>query len=209
MVKLPLFVTGLIIGFSVAFAVGPIALLCIRRSIVDGALMGLVSGLGAAAADTAYAFVAGLGVSGITQFTRDHATAFTLFGGCFLLVIGFRILRAPPPTMVAVPVHAASLRSAFGSTFVLTAANPMTIASFIGIFAGFGIAEQTTGWHHAMIVAGGVMVGSVIWWIILSSVAGRLSGRLTPATLHRFNVVAGSLIIAYGVWQLIRIALRA
>jgi len=197
---------GLAIGFAIAAPVGPVGLLCIRRSIVDGRLAGFVTGLGAATADSIYGLVAALGLTSVTVFLTDHATAFHLIGGIFLLVIGSATLCARPPQRKTGPIHAPNLRMAFLSTLGITLANPMTIASFIGIFAGFGPGLLTTGAVQAIWLVLGVFLGSAAWWLILSGAASWFARHITDGGLHFINFVAGGAIAAFGLWQLGRLA---
>ena len=67
-----LFLRGLVIGLSIAAPVGPIGVLCIRRTLAQGRSYGLVSGLGAATADAVYGCAAGFGLTFISSFLVDH-----------------------------------------------------------------------------------------------------------------------------------------
>jgi threonine/homoserine/homoserine lactone efflux protein len=79
-----LFVRGLIIGLSIAAPVGPIGVLCIRRTLADGHTAGLVSGLGAATADAVYGCIAGFGLTLISSLLLQQQLVLSLFGGAFL-----------------------------------------------------------------------------------------------------------------------------
>jgi threonine/homoserine/homoserine lactone efflux protein len=196
---------GLIIGFAVAAPVGPVGLLCIRRSLADGHLAGFVTGLGAATADAAFGLIAALGLTSVTAFLTGHAVLFELAGAAFLLAIGIATLRARPSERPAGSVHAANLPAAFISTLAITLANPMTIAAFIGIFTGFGVGLHTSGVLDAISLVGGVFLGSAAWWLILSSASGWFAKRIGHGGLRFINVIAGALITVFGVLQLLRL----
>jgi threonine/homoserine/homoserine lactone efflux protein len=197
-----IFLEGAVMGFCIAAPVGPIGLLCIRRSMRDGRLAGFISGLGAATADAIFGSIAALGLTAITNFLVAHRATIQFFGGFALLFIGFAILRSKPRDIAAERAHSRSLHSAFASTLVLTLANPTTILTFIGIFAGFGIGVSLTErWHAASLIAG-VFFGSAVWWFILSGSSHWLSRRLNTAGLRVINFVSGALVIAFGLWQL-------
>src|SRR6185369_560193 len=132
---------GLVIGFSIAAPVGPIGLLCIRRSLTNGRVAGFVSGLGAATADALYGVVAALGLTAITSALLAHQSWLQLGGGGFLVYLGVTTLRAAPPAAAPRATAPTNLRSAYFSVLVLTLTNPMTILSFLGIFAGLGIGD--------------------------------------------------------------------
>lgn len=87
---------GLVIGFAIVAPVGPIGVLCIRRSLVQGRLYGLFSGLGAAAADAVYGFIAAFGLTVITSFLLDYKLWLQLIGGLFLCYLGMQTLLSKP-----------------------------------------------------------------------------------------------------------------
>ncbi|HEX2855711.1 MAG TPA: LysE family transporter [Opitutaceae bacterium] len=205
----PPFITGLAIGFTIAVPVGPVGVLCLKRSLRDGRLAGLISGLGAATADAIYGLIAALGLTFITNELLAHQREIQLGGGIFLLLLGINMLRAKPASVGARTVDSPRLKRAFFSTLALTLTNPMTILAFVGIFAGFGIGAggggggtSTSCW-----LVSGVFVGSAIWWTILSSSAEWLGKRMQQGGLRVFHAFAGILIAGFGVWQLIRLAL--
>jgi len=194
---------GLIIGFAIAAPVGPINLLCLRRSLSDGRRVGFVSGLGAAGADTTYGILAAVGVTAVTGFLVGHRFWIQLVGGLFLAALGVQTMRKHPPRPEArAPVHVGRLRDAFVSTYVLTLANPMTIIAFTGIFAGLGLGWRTGTTVDALALIGGVFLGSSCWWLILALLAGTFGRHLADSTLRLIDLVAGGIIAAFGFWQL-------
>ena len=195
------FFKGLVIGFSVAAPVGPIGLLCIRRSIAHGRTVGFVSGLGAATADAVGGVIAALGITAVIAVFTAHRGALQVGGGLFLGYLGIAMMRARPPAEAARAQKATSLWSAYLSTFVLTLMNPMTILSFLGIFAGAGIAAAKD-WAEGLAMVGGVFCGSTLWWMILSALASALGARLEGRGLRLVNVAAGIVILGFGLWQL-------
>jgi len=199
----PLF-KGLVIGFSIAAPVGPINLLCLRRSLADGRRIGFVSGLGAAAADTTFGVIAAVGLTAIMAFLTDHRQWLQFFGGVFLVVLGIHTMRARRGVRreASAPVHVGRLRDAFVSTYFLTLANPMTLVAFTGVFAGLGFGWQTGRTADALYLIGGVFTGSSLWWLQLALLAGTFGRHLNDGTLRWINLVAGGVIAAFGAWQL-------
>jgi threonine/homoserine/homoserine lactone efflux protein len=197
------FLKGVIVGLLIAAPVGPIAVFCIRLSVAGGRWIGFVSGLGAATADTLFGLIAALGLGTFNRFLLAHRDPIQVIGGVFLAILGIRMLRsrpAPPDHQLAPPTGAGR---AYWSTFALTVANPTTVLAFIGIFAGFGVATAAGGFAAAALVAG-VFAGSTAWWLLLSTLAGRLGRRLQHGGLHRINQIGGALILALGLWYLAR-----
>jgi threonine/homoserine/homoserine lactone efflux protein len=194
---------GLVIGFLVAAPVGPVGLLCIRRSIIDGRLAGFVTGLGAAVADALMASIAAFGVSTILNFLTGHKSSFQLIGGIVLLVMGVAAMRAQPKMeRNTSPLHAPNLTGAFFSTIALTLANPVTIISLLGIFAAFGVSVRTDGWIDSSWLVLGVFLGSTAWWAILSAFAGWFGRKLNTHLLRTINIGTGLVLIGFGVYQL-------
>jgi threonine/homoserine/homoserine lactone efflux protein len=190
------FARGFVLGFSIAAVVGPIGLLCIRRTLMTGFAIGLVSGLGAATADATYAAVASFGISALASLLLDQRVWLRLVGGAFLVYLGVRTLSAAPASRAAeLPSSGLRLAGAYSSTLALTLSNPMTIMSFAAIFAGIGASG-------ADLVAG-VFGGSAAWWLVLAGAVARLRARVTPRWLRWVNIASGVLITAFGVQSLL------
>lgn len=194
---------GLVIGFSIAAPVGPIGVLCIRRTLAQGRVYGLVSGLGAASADAIYGAIAAFGLTVIANFLVDQQTAFRLIGGAFLCYLGLRTLRARPATEPALDSTAnGGLAAAYLSTFALTITNPATIISFAAIFAGVGIARSGDDVGSALIMVAGVFGGSAAWWLLLSGGVSLMRNAFTPARLRAVNALAGVILLGFGLLAL-------
>ncbi len=188
-------------GFLIAATVGPISLLCLRRALTEGFRSGFVSGLGAAAADAVYGAVAALGVVSITQFLLQVKIPLQLAGGLFLVYLGVQAVRTKPVWQSA-PQNRGGHASYFASTFFLTLANPMTILSFMAVFAALAGGTSQGSWSIAFVVVLGVFLGSTAWWLILAGAAVRFGGHLGETSLRRINTLAGLGIVAFGIWQL-------
>jgi threonine/homoserine/homoserine lactone efflux protein len=195
---LSFFLRGLIIGFSIAAPVGPIGVLCIRRTLAEGRVTGLVSGLGAASADAVYGSIAGFGLTAISGFLVDQQTALRLVGGAFLVYLGLKTLRARPAHNPA-DTRNNGLVGAYASTFALTLTNPMTILSFAAIFAGVGIGAAGEDYGAALALVAGVFGGSAAWWLILSGGVSLLRTAFTPARLRGVNLVSGAILLGFGI----------
>ena len=199
---LSLLVQGFVLGLTIAAAVGPISLLVVRRTLADGRLVGLVSGLGVATADATYGAIAAFGLTALSDVLVDWRRGLGIVGGAFLLWLAWRTLRAVPGDAVAGPSTARrGLAAAYLSTLGLTLANPMTILSFAALFVGLGVRGGTTAGAALMTI--GVFGGSAAWWVVLTSAVGGLRARITPRWVRRINVVSGLLI---GGFALVAIA---
>jgi threonine/homoserine/homoserine lactone efflux protein len=192
---------GAIIGFSIAAPVGPIGVLCIRRTLTDGRSSGLVSGLGAATADALYGCVAGFGLTFVSDLLVGQRMWLHLIGGVFLIYLGIRTLLARPSGQ-ATSVKTRGLTSAYGSTLGLTLTNPMTILSFAGVMAGLGIGSTASDYVSAAVLVLGVFIGSALWWLVLSSGVGLLKDKFNARALTWVNWISGAVIIVFGVLAL-------
>lgn len=199
-----LFLKGLAFGFVLAATVGPMWVLCLRRTVESGPLLGFVSGMGIAVADGLYGAVAAFGLTAVSGFLLDWSDWIVLCGGLFLLYLGAKALLARP---VLDPAgerpHGEGLAGAFLSTLALTLANPPTIVAFAAIFASLGLVAQAD-WGTASAVVLGVFLGSAAWWVLLAAGAGALRGRLGERLLRAINVVSGLTILGFAFWQLDR-----
>jgi threonine/homoserine/homoserine lactone efflux protein len=199
-VKGELFLKGLAFGFILAATVGPMWVLCLRRTLAHGAAVGFASGMGIAVADGLYGAVAAFGLTAVSGLLLAHSFWIGLAGAAFLLYLGIRALLAKPSAERAEERYT-GVPAAFLSTLGLTLTNPPTILAFAAIFAGLGLVSSANYGAAALVVLG-VFMGSAGWWVILAAGAGRLRSRIRPAHLRAVNIVSGVAILAFAAWQL-------
>lgn len=168
-----LLIKGFIIGLAIAAPVGPIGVLCIRRTLAEGRTSGFVSGLGAAPADAVYGSVAALGLTFVANLLIEGEVWLRLVGGAFLVFLGVRTFLAPPAERAA-SIGKSGLPGAYASTFFLTLTNPTPILSFAAIFAGLGAGDASGDVLSAMLLVLSVFLGSAMWWFVLSGTVGLL-----------------------------------
>ncbi len=192
-----LFVRGVLIGLSVAATIGPMAMLCIRRTVAQGRLAGLATGLGVATADGCYGAVAGVGLTLVSRLLLAQQVWLRRGGGLFLCYLGVTTALAAP---AARPANAGGgrLARAYASALALTLTNPLTILSFAAIFAGLGAGTGSGDAATALLVLG-VFAGSALWWVVLTSVVAALRARVTPRGLRWVNRVSGGIVLGFGV----------
>jgi threonine/homoserine/homoserine lactone efflux protein len=196
-----LFIQGMIIGLTLAVPVGPISLVCIHRTIANGRLHGIVSGLGIATADSFYAAVAFLGLTAVSGLIISNQSVFRFVAGIALILIGIQVFRSVPAAVTAADGDRSFLQD-YLSLLAVTAANPFTIIFFITILPGFGVVAQGTTLIAAVPFVGGVFLGSALWWIILCGSLGAVRSRLSTASLRQINRISGILIAGFGAGML-------
>ncbi len=189
---------GVALGFAIAAPVGPIGVLCIRRTLADGRASGLVSGLGAATADGLYGCVAGFGLTFISGILIDQRMWLRLFGGLFLCYLGIKTLLSKPAEQEA-KVGGTGLLGSYASTFLLTVTNPMTILSFAAIFAGLGLANTGGNYASALVLVLGVFLGSAAWWLLLSGGVGLFRNKFNAGAMLWVNRISGVIITVFGI----------
>ncbi len=194
-----LFIKGLLLGIAIAAPVGPIGILCIRKTVQFGRLSGFFTGLGAAVADTFYGALAIFGLSAVSRFFVSYEHVLQFLGGLFLAYLAIKIFRSKPLRGPQAVTHKTLIKD-FLTTFILTLTNPMTILSFVAIFAGLGISNKNTLQNALFIL--GVFLGSTTWWLILSEGVTLFKKRMSPHVILWINRSAGLLLIAFSLYFL-------
>ncbi len=197
---LTLLLKGLMIGFAIAAPVGPIGILCIQRSLHDGFKIGLMTGLGAALADGTYGLVAGFGLTVISSFLISYQMWIRIFGGIFLIYLGIKLLFAKPSVKEKKENSDKSSWHTLATTYFLTLTSPVTILSFVAVFAGLGLGTTHPKLFEAIILVLGITLGSTVWWFILSGgVAFILHHRMSGKVMRGINWISGLIILIFGV----------
>lgn len=195
---------GAIIGFSLAAPIGPVGIMCIRRTLTHGHLRGFVSGLGAATADSVYAIVAAFGITLISNFVTEHEYSIRLIGGILLVLLGFRTLLVHPKEREpknGLNGHA----SAYVTMFLLTFTNPMTLFAFAVVFAGIGAGSAVGNTLTASFLVAGVFLGSATWFLFITTAVHVYKDKFKLWGLKVVNVIAGSFILLCGIVILVTI----
>ena len=194
---LKLLVEGIVIGFAMAVPIGPIGIICIRKTLTEGRMRGLIIGLGAATADMLYGSIAAFGLTVISDTLLSQRIWIRLVGGALLLYLGVRTFRARPKDPKIEIQSSGRLRSYF-TTIFLTFTNPLTVFAFIAVFAALGLGNGLS-FVSASVLVTGVFTGSFLWFLSLSSGATFFRSKLDMVGMRWVNKIAGILIIISGV----------
>jgi threonine/homoserine/homoserine lactone efflux protein len=195
---------GLLMGFAIAAPVGPIGVLCIRRSLAEGWLTGFLTGMGAATADGFYGGVAAFGLTAISSVLVAEQGVIRVVGGLLLCYLGVRTLLAKPALEAASTRRGRGLVGAYASTVGLTLTNPATIISFATIFAALGLAGAAgSGFAPPALLTAGVFLGSACWWLLLSGGVSLFRTRLTTGGLRWVNRLSGVVLVGFGLVALV------
>lgn len=190
------------IGFLVAAAIGPIAMLCIRTTLERGRIAGIAAGMGVAVADTIYAAIGAYGISFVGAALSSGESWLKLVGGIVLIAFGIYLARKQPVTAAEEQEVPKSIVADFGMTLALTLTNPMTILSFAGLFAGVsGLRGFPLSEIPALLL--GVFAGSAVWWLALAFIIGLIRHRISPTTMLWINRGSATAIIGFGLYVLV------
>ncbi|CAG0956174.1 hypothetical protein ARNL5_00524 [Anaerolineae bacterium] len=189
---------GLIIGFAMAVPIGPLGVLCIRKTLTEGRGRGMVIGLGAATVDALYSAIAAFGLTVVLDVIEGQAFWVRLVGGVLLLVLGIRTLKAKRTTDPSQFFESRGLWGIYLSSLVLALTNPLSIFAFIAVFAMLGLGQEH-GVAEAILLVLGVFVGSNLWFQSLGTVATLFYGKITAGGMRWVSRVAGILIIVSGI----------
>ncbi len=190
------------IGFLVAAAIGPIAMLCIRTTLERGRIAGIAAGMGVAVADTIYAAIGAYGISFVGAALTSGESWLKLVAGIVLIAFGIYLARRQPVTAAEEQEVPKSLTADFLMTLGLTLTNPMTILSFAGLFAGVsGLRGFPLSEIPALLL--GVFAGSAVWWLALAFVIGLIRHRISPTTMLWINRGSAAAIIGFGLYVLV------
>lgn len=193
---------GLSVGFISSIPLGPIGVLCIQRTLSKGRMSGFASGAGAASSDFLYALVAGFSVSMVTNFVEQHQTLLMVCGAAILIILGIRMMRSMPHRQMRQrrDNKQRSLWQDYVSTFLLTITNPLALFVFMGAFSLMGV---HTSRPERILVVGGVLIGALCWWLLLTMMVGLFRKKITLRRLLHINRIAGAMIVLLVVVALI------
>ncbi len=209
---LAILLSGAALGYFAAIPIGPVNLICIRRTLHFGSYYGFLSGVGAALGDALFAAITAFGLTAVAQLIVGHAEPLELAGGIFLLVFGISTFFAPPPPSFEERLSAPDagmppLARAVVSTFMLTVSNPATLFAYTAFVAGLsGVAGGTPSFAVAAFVVLGVFCGSSLWWLTLATLVGLLHARINDRTVRHINEISGFMVATCGALILLHLA---
>ncbi len=178
--------------------VGPIGVLCVRRTLTYGNYHGFIAGLSGASADVIYALVAAFGITLISDFVTGFQHWIRLAGGVLLLFLGLYIFRSHP-TEHAAPKQLNEHTKVFISTFLLALTNPMTLFAYAAVFSGVRNGHIGNNRIFLPLLVAGVFFGSLSWFSLLTSLTYFFKKSITSSGLTIVNRIAGCLLMFFGV----------
>lgn len=199
--NLPVFYRGIMLGVMVAAPVGPVGILCIRRTIQKGVLIGFASGFGAAFADAFFSALAVFGVAAVIDILKTYADPIQIFGGAFLLFVAWHTWhdkpRQPHPEefeekyLKGIGLKLGGALKAMATSFLITITNPATILGVLAVVATFGGLKNSM---EASTITAGIFIGSSLWWLMLSGSVSFFRGHFTESRVVMMNRIMGAIL---------------
>ena len=207
---LTLFIGGILIGVLVAAPIGPVNLICVRRTLAYGPINGFFSGFGGAAGDGVFAVITAFGLTAVSLLVQGYAAPLKLVGGLMLIAFGIHNFRAEvtdPRSGCPVDLKekgTSTLWGAIVSTFALTITNPATLLGFAALFAGLGtIVGGEATYMAATVTVAGVVTGSILWWLAITSITGAFHRQVNASVMRQINYISGIAVTGFGILVLI------
>ncbi len=194
---------GFMIGIAVSVPLGPLGMLCIKRTVNKNWKSGFLSGLGIAASDVIYAIIAGFSLTIIINFIRSYEVYFKIFGASMVVILGLYIFMSNPAKDIQkFRRKGTSYIQDFLTAFLLTVTNPLSALVFIAIFTSYSLVLQLSQLFEALLIIGGIFLGCATWWFILTGLANLFKHKLTIDTLWWANKIIGLgvILIAVGLF---------
>lgn len=189
------------IGFAVAAPVGPMSLLCIDRTLRQGFVAGAVFGSGIALADITYALIVGVGLVGIQDWLSHYGQWLRIGGAIIIVLLAIPMLRRRAVTAPQRDVPNTHWRAA-ALAYTLTMSNPHTILLFASVIAATSLTLDAA---QAMLFAAGVGIGSMSWWLILTTSIRRVAHRLSDSAITSINRIMALILIGIAVYLLLSV----
>ena len=209
-----LIISGLVIGLIVAAPIGPVNLICIRRTLAFGPMNGFMSGLGAAIGDTIFAIVTAFGLTAVAHLIKGYSHYLELVGGAMLVYFGVhtfltKIEARLDDKLASKEKGASTLFRAMASTLALTVTNPATLLGFTAMIAGLGgLAGGHPNFASAAFVVIGVAAGSTLWWLVLTALVGLFHASINDRAMVMINEGSGAAVAGFGLAVLIHLAIK-
>jgi threonine/homoserine/homoserine lactone efflux protein len=198
--ELALVLKGMAAGFTISMPVGPVAVVCINRTLRKGRVSGFLSGAGGATADAFYALIAAFGITIVINFIQANLFGLQVIAGVVVLIFGIRIFISNPVKDYRNRSREPdSFLSDYLSVLPLAFANPISLFVYLGVFSGLSLPYTGSASTKALLMVPGVIAGALVWWFILSGLISRFRNRIKLRTLLWINRIAGSIIIAFGL----------
>jgi len=202
------FIDGIIIGFVAAVPTGPLGILIIQKTLLQGRLHGFISGLGVATADAIYGTIAVFGITVVSGFIDKYEFIITIIGGTFLTLLGIKIFKKKTDLSEMGAIKKTNFLKDYTSSFFLTLTNPLTIIIFASVASRFSIVINDISYSSVLLTISGIFTGSALWFTGLSTFVGMFKNKFSPFYLKWINQISGIIIIVIALFAFLRLSLN-
>ena len=200
---------GLCVGVASSITVGPVAVLCIQRTLSKNRRSGLASGIGVACGDTLMAIIAFFFYSMLQARIEEYSVILQVIGGIFVVIVGVYIFfQNPVPQIRKNRAGRYNLWQDFTSMFFFTLANFVVVIPYIlAFFAMFNVGMDGSEDVASLLRSGATIVGffcgAVVWWLLLTLTIDLFRRRFRPRHMLTINHVAGIIIALLGIYTIL------
>lgn len=188
------------IGIAIAAIIGPIGILCIKKTLELGLRGACLVGLGAAAADSVYGIVAATSLIALSHHLSSHTPILKILGGFFLLYLSYKEAKSSI-TITDTKTREDSNAKLVLSVFFLTLSSPLTILSFVGIFAS--ITSGPTSTLESMSMVAGIFFGSMTWWVLLGTLITKTKHMIPESWISRIKWGTCFILFSFSMFSLL------
>lgn len=205
---------GILIGIVVSAPMGPIGMLCVRRTMSRGKRYGILTGLGATASDLIYAFLTLLGVGAFIDFITKYTDHLQLAGSLFMILFALYVFfgnhslerSKKKSNGESTPFYSDENKSDFQvflSAFLLTFSNILIVLLYVGLFAQFSFVSEGATYYSLLLGLVGIAMGAISWWYIVTTILIKVKEWFNVTSLKYFNKGVGSILFFLGVYGVV------
>lgn len=203
------FLKGILMGLIVSVPLGPVGVMCIQRTINRGLKSGIISGLGATAADTVYAVIASFGLGYIVNFIEKQIYWIQIIGASILIIIAIKIFYTNPAVEFRNNKNKkSSPAEEFLSVFFITLSNPTVFFVFIGLLASLKLVTGSSNVFSATVVISGIFSGAFLWWYSLSHLVNKFRNKIGIKKIWWLNKIMAVIIFICGIVAILDVFIK-
>ena len=195
------FFKAVFMGIISSAPIGPISMICIRKSLERGFAGTLAVSVGTAVCDGIFAAIAASGLSMMSDFVTRHESIIKIFGGLVLLYLAYSEIRSVDQYQNKGSNKNQSSLRMMAEAFIVTLFNPLTILAFAGIFATFKEAPTTPQASIALTL--GISIGALLWYLFMGCIVIAVRNKLSQKWLHYITYASSIILALFGAYALV------
>lgn len=191
---------GILIGVLVSAPMGPVGVLCIRRTLHRGRKAGIITGVGALISDLLYATLTYKGVSVVLDFIYRYELILQILGSILVLSFGVYMYFSIPNYDVKDKVRDNNYWRLLSSAFFFALGNPLIAFVYLAFFSRYNFVPDTpTLGLHFVVAMASIALGAFLWWTLITYLVLRLKESVSLGGLRIFNRVLALVFIGISI----------